>query len=51
MYLEIFYDPELKNWDAVADEALEQIDFTPTVILLFPLEDSDQTNDEPERTD
>ena len=50
MYLEIYYDPELKNWDAVADAALEKIDFIPTIILCYPKEDK-QANDEPERTD
>lgn len=47
-YLEIFYDAELKNWDAVADATLEEIDYIPKVILCYPKEDN---NDESKRTD
>lgn len=41
-YLEVYYNPSSCDWDLQADRALEQIDYIPGVILLYPREDSRQ---------
>ena len=41
-FIEVYYNPASCDWDLQADAALKQIDFTPTVILLYPLESGDQ---------
>lgn len=41
-YIEIFYNPSSCDWDQRADEALEQINFIPDVILCLPQEPGSQ---------
>jgi hypothetical protein len=43
-YLEVFYNPSSKDWDAAADQALSRIDYTPDVIICLPQEPGDQLN-------
>jgi hypothetical protein len=43
-YLEIYYNPSSKDWDAAADAALSRIDFTPDTIICLPLESGSQLN-------
>ena len=41
-YLEIYYNPNSNDWDAVADAALNKLNYTPETIICLPLKPGSQ---------
>ena len=38
-FIEIYYNPSSNDWDLQADLALKEIDYIPTVILCYPMDE------------